>query len=249
MSPQLLQRSARDLVALARTGAAAAGLGTAAGLGLVAGVVNRSRRQGANVAFSAGSDLTLALAGVELRVTGAEHLWSHRPAVFVFNHQSALDALVVGNLLRRDITGVAKREAAHDPRFALFGALGGMVYVDRTNHAQAVSALHQVVERIEAGVSVAIAPEGTRTRTGALGPFKKGAFRLAMEAAVPIVPIVIRNTRDLMPRGSALLRPGTVDVAVLPPIDPSGWAPDDLEKHVDGVQGLFEDTLASWPRT
>ncbi|MGH9039654.1 MAG: lysophospholipid acyltransferase family protein, partial [Acidimicrobiia bacterium] len=195
----------------------------------------------------AGTDLTLALAGVKLDVTGEEHLWSHRPALFVFNHQSSLDVLIIGNLLRRDVTGVAKAEAATDPRFAVFGALAGVAYVDRSDTAQALSALDQVIARLRDGVSIAIAPEGTRSATATLGPIKKGAFHMAMQAGVPVVPVVIRNAGELMWRNSVLVRPGTIDVAVLPPVDATGWRRERIDDHVEDVRRRFLETLDDWP--
>jgi putative phosphoserine phosphatase/1-acylglycerol-3-phosphate O-acyltransferase len=241
------RRDGFDLVSVARTGAAVAGLATAAGAALAVGLVNRSRRDAANVAASAGTDLTLALAGVRLDVVGEANLWAHRPAIFVFNHQSSLDVLIIGNLLRRDVTGVAKAEAASDPRFAVFGALAGVAYVDRSDTAQAMTALDQVLERLRDGVSIAIAPEGTRSATATLGPFKKGAFHMAMQAGVPVVPVVIRNAGELMWRGSVLVHPGTVDVAVLPPVDTGDWRRETIDDHVEEVRRQFLDMLDSWP--
>lgn len=241
------RRDGIELPALARTGAALAGLSAAAGAALAVGVLNRSRRDAANLAASAGTDLTLALAGVRLEVVGEEHLWSHRPAVFLFNHQSSLDVLIIGNLLRRDVTGVAKAEAAGDPRFAVFGALAGVAYVDRADTARAVTALDEVTTRLRQGISIAVAPEGTRSATATLGRFKKGAFHMAMQAGVPVVPIVIRNAGELMWRGSLVVRPGTIDVAVLPPIETTGWRREDLDQHVEGIRRRFLDTLADWP--
>src|SRR5581483_8711168 len=97
-------------VEMARTAAAFTSMAAAFGLGAGLGLLNRSRRQAANVSFGVGSDLALALAGVQVRVAGEYRLWAHRPAVFIFSHQSWLDGLVIMKLLRRDITGVAKKE-------------------------------------------------------------------------------------------------------------------------------------------
>jgi putative phosphoserine phosphatase/1-acylglycerol-3-phosphate O-acyltransferase len=230
-----------------RTGAALAGLGAAGGVGLAVGVLNRSRRQAANVATSIGPDLALALAGVELRVVGSEHLWSDRPAVFIFNHQSSIDVAVIGSLVRQDLTGVAKKELARDPRFALIGYVVDIAYVDRANSAQARAALEPAVDKLRSGVSIAIAPEGTRSATRRLGRFKKGAFHLAMQAGVPIVPIVIRNAGDVMWRGSFLIRPGTVDVAVLAPIPTGDWTADELDERIGEVRDQYIETLEDWP--
>lgn len=240
-------RGRPGLRSVVRTGAALAGLGAAGGVGLAVGLVNQSRRQGANVAAAIGPDLALALAGVELRVTGAENLWARRPAVFIFNHQSAVDVAVLGSLVRRDLTGVAKKELSRDPVFALIGYVVDIAYVDRANSAQARAALEPAVDKLRSGVSIVIAPEGTRSPTRRLGPFKKGAFHLAVQGGVPIVPIVIRNAGDVLWRGSVLIRPGTIDVAVLPPIATEDWTVDELGARVDEVRELYLETLEHWP--
>jgi putative phosphoserine phosphatase/1-acylglycerol-3-phosphate O-acyltransferase len=230
-----------------RTGAALAGLAAAGGVGVAVGLLNGNRRQGANVAAAIGPDLALALAGVDLNVHGTENLWSDRPAVFIFNHQSSLDVAVIGSLIRRDLTGVAKKEAARDPRFAPIGYVAGIVYIDRSNSRQARAALEPAVERLRQGTSIAIAPEGTRSPTPKVGRFKKGAFHLAMQAGVPIVPIVIRNAGDLMWRGSLVIRPGTIDVAVLEPIATEGWKAEEVGDHAEAIRNRLVETLESWP--
>lgn len=235
------------LVAALRTGAAATALGASVLLGAGAGLLNRNRQEGANLGIGIGCDLALALADVTLNVTGVHNLWSARPAVFMFNHQSALDILVVGDLLRRDATGVAKKELAHDPRFAPFGRLVDVVYIDRVHTQRAKEALEPAVSKLRRGISIAIAPEGTRSPTPVPGPFKKGGFHIAVQAGVPIVPIVARNTGELMRCTAFLLYPGTVDVAVLEPIPTSGWNEDDLNDHVAAVRQRFLDTLDNWP--
>jgi putative phosphoserine phosphatase / 1-acylglycerol-3-phosphate O-acyltransferase len=165
----------------------------------------------------------------------------------MFNHQSGLDMLVLADLLRRDVTAVAKKELAHDPRFAPFGRLAGIVYIDRFHTQRAKEALLPAVSKLRHGISVAYAPEGTRSPTPVPGPFKKGGFHIAVQAGVPIVPIVIRNTGELMWRNSLWMYPGTVDVAVLEPIPTSGWNEDDLNGHIACVRQRFLDTLDNWP--
>jgi putative phosphoserine phosphatase/1-acylglycerol-3-phosphate O-acyltransferase len=240
------QRGRPGLVDIARTGAALAGLGAAGGVGIAVGLLTGDRRRGANLAASVGPDLALAVAGVDLNVVGEENLWSDRPAVFIFNHQSSIDVAVIGALVRRDLTGVAKVEAARDPRFAPIGFVTDVVYVDRSNSKQARAALKPAVDRLRSGTSIAIAPEGTRSPTPRLGRFKKGAFHLAMQARVPLVPIVIRNAGDVMWRGSFVIRPGTIDVAVLDPISTRGWKVSELDERVAGVRAMFARTIEEW---
>jgi putative phosphoserine phosphatase/1-acylglycerol-3-phosphate O-acyltransferase len=94
-------------------------------------------------------------------------------------------------------------------------------------------------------VSIAIAPEGTRSLQ--LGPFKKGPFHMAMQGGVPVVPVVIRNAGEIMAPHSYMVHPGTVDVAVLAPVDTSGWRAETVDVHRDEVRQMFLDTLAHWP--
>jgi putative phosphoserine phosphatase/1-acylglycerol-3-phosphate O-acyltransferase len=229
-----------------RTGAALSALGASAVAGVGVRLLNRNKRAGANVATAIGPSLALGVAGIDLAVDGEEHLWSHRPAVFAFNHQSGLDMLIVGKLIGQDVTGVAKVEASRDPRFAPVGFLLDIAYVDRGNSKQARKAVEPVLDKLAAGTSIAIAPEGTRSVSDRLGPFKKGAFHIAMQAGVPVVPIVIRNAGELMWRNSFWLRPGTVDVRVLEPISTRRWKAETMDDHVAAVRKRFLDALADW---
>jgi putative phosphoserine phosphatase/1-acylglycerol-3-phosphate O-acyltransferase len=214
---------------------------TLAGLGVA--LLNRSRRDGVNLMTSTWADVSTALAGVELRVEGEEHLWSHRPAVFVFNHQSGVDTLLVAKLLRRDFTGVGKHELRRHPVFGPLFAFAGVVFIDRADSAKAIEAMKPAVEALREGRSIAIAPEGTRSRTPRLGRFKKGAFHLAMQAGVPIVPIVFRNALDVLPRGAFVLRPATVEVVVLPPVDTRRWKRATLDARIEAVRAGYRAVL------
>lgn len=235
------------LTEITRTVGAYGALAVAFGTGVAVGVLNRSRRDAMNVTMSTGSDLALSLAGVRVNVAGAQHLWSHRPAVFIMNHQSLLDGFVIMKLLRGDVTGVAKREVAGKPVLGQFARLANMAFIDRGDSAQARKALESVVERLREGYSIAIAPEGTRSPTPRVGRFKKGAFHMAMQGGVPIVPIVIRNTGELLWRGSTFIRSGTIDVIVHPPISVADWSVEELDERVGEVRELFVRTLAEWP--
>lgn len=230
-----------------RSAAAYAGLGAGVAVGAGLGLVNGSRQTALEVAASVGSELALAAAGVTLEVHGQENLWAARPAVFVFNHQSQLDVLILSALLRSDFTGVAKKELSRDPVFAPIGWLADIAYVDRADSAQARAALEPAVDSLRNGRSLVIAPEGTRSATPRLLPFKKGAFHVAMQAGVPMVPIVIRNAGELMRPHSLLLSKGRLQVAVLPPVSTAKWTVKNLGKQVEKVRGMFLRTMADWP--
>ncbi len=244
--------SSRGGLGLVHAGRNLAGLAAAAPVGslaLAAGVLNWNRRLTIDLTLAHATDLLLAISGVEVSAVGEDNLFSHRPAVFIWNHRNNFDPLVVAKLVRGGFTAVGKKELGRDPIFGTFGRLFDMVFIDRSDTAKAVSTLQEVNKLVEKGVSVLVAPEGTRSRTGQLGEFKKGAFRIAMDTGIPIVPIVIRNADVLGPRNATFMRPGKVDVVVLPPIDVGGWKRSQLNQRIAEVRRLFQDTLDDWPGT
>ena len=163
---------------------------------------------------------------------------SERPVVFIFNHQSNIDGVLVTKMVRRDVISVAKKEL----RVPLFGRLAewaGTVFIDRSDPESAIEALRPVVDEIRAGRSLVIAPEGTRSPTPRLGAFKKGPFRIAMQAGVPVVPIILRNALDAMPKHAFVVRPAIVEAVVLPPIPTDGWTTENLAQHMAEVREQY----------
>jgi putative phosphoserine phosphatase/1-acylglycerol-3-phosphate O-acyltransferase len=211
--------------------------------GAATGLLNRSWREAINTAGGVWGDLATSLAGVDLRIDGEENLWSHRPAVFIFNHQSGLDAVLMIKMLRRNMTGVGKMELKRNPIFGpIFGA-AGVVFIDRSNRDKAIEAMQPAVEALRQGMSLVIAPEGTRSTTPRLGRFKKGAFHMAMQAGVPIVPIVFRNVLDALPKNALIVRPASIEAVVLPPIDTSEWTTDNLDEEIAAIRKMYIDVL------
>lgn len=211
------------------------------------GVLTRNRRRGVNFFTSTFSQLSLAIAGVQLNVIGTENLTAQRPAVFIFNHRNQVDPVIAGALVRDNWIGVGKKELKKDPVMGTLGRLLDGVFIDRDDPAAAVETMHEVEDRARKGLSIVIAPEGTRVDTTEVGPFKKGPFRLAMAAGIPIVPIVIRNAELVAARNSTVVNPGTVDVAVFPPISVQDWTVENLPERIAEVRQLYLDTLANWP--
>jgi 1-acyl-sn-glycerol-3-phosphate acyltransferase len=160
----------------------------------------------------------LAIAGARLVVDGARIDWS-KPHIFVMNHQSALDipAAFVG--LRTNLRFIAKKELAWVPFLGWYMLATGMVFVDRGNRARAVVSLERAGRRIREGASIIAYPEGTRSRDGYIRPFKKGVFAVALEAGVPIVPVAVQGSRDVLPSNRFSMRPGTVHVRIGEPIE------------------------------
>lgn len=225
-------------------------LGSAA-VGFAKGLVSDDGTETMQQSVSAGIDTGFALAGVNVEVLdGRENLTAARPCVFVFNHQSKLDLPVMIHLIRQDATGVAKKEIRDLPLFGKILQLGGVAFIDRADAGRAIEQLAPVVKKIEEErFSLVVAPEGTRSATPRIGPFKKGPFHIAMNAGVPVVPVVLRNAGELMWRGAQLIKPGTVEVRVLPPIDTSSWVPEKAGEYAEEVRQQFLDALADWPVT
>jgi putative phosphoserine phosphatase / 1-acylglycerol-3-phosphate O-acyltransferase len=232
---------------LARSLGAYCALAATSLCGLAYAATTGKKRRAAEWVSASSSDAMLAITGIDVEVQGEHHLWAHRPSVFLFNHQSMVDGYVLLRLLRRGFTGVAKKEVANMPLLGQILRALDFAFIDRSSTRNAKEAMQPAVDRVRLGMSVVIAPEGTRSLTPRLGRFKKGAFHIAMQAGAPVVPVVIRNTYEVMARGSLLFRPGTVQVCVLPPIDVAKWNVEDLDDHVADVQALFQRTLDDWP--
>ena len=228
-----------------RSVAATSSLVTTFVAGLPIYALTGSRRESQNFSFSLFADTASALIGMDINLKGEEHLWSHRPAVFVFNHQSKADVIIVAKLLRRDVAGIGKQEIKKEtPILGKVLEMGGVVFIDRADAKSAISAMEPLVDAmIKDGKSVILAPEGTRTISPRMAPFKKGAFHLAMQAGVPMVPIVIHNAGDVAPKGDFVFRSATVEVEALPPVDTSDWSVDTIEEHVREVRNMFARTL------
>ena len=231
-----------------RTAAMYGSLLAASGTGLTMGVLNRDRRLGVDVAAALFGVLAGAVGDIKIDIVGEQHLWSHRPAVFFINHQSALiDLVVTSMLLRNGFTFVAKREIAQVPVIGQLFRMADVAFLDRADRGKAIAALQPALDRLRDGTSVVISPEGTRSVTPTVGRFKKGGFHLAMQAGVPIVPIVIRNAGEIMWRDAKTAQSGTIHVVVHPPIPTHGWKREDLEAAVARVHQLYVDTLEDWP--
>lgn len=227
-----------------RSIAATMSLIPSAAAGLPIWALTGSKSEARNFATSVFADVSSALIGLNLVVRDEHHLWENRPAVFVFNHQSKADMVILAKLLRRDIAGVGKKEIKAMPLIGRTLELAGTIFIDRDNSASAIEAMKPLVDAMRnQGKSVVISPEGTRSITPKLAPFKKGAFHLAIQAGVPVIPIVIHNAGDVAPKGDFVFRSATVEVDVLPPVDTRNWSSATIEEHVAEVRAMFLDTL------
>ena len=145
--------------------------------------------------------------------------------------------------------GIAKKEVKKYPIFGDLLTEAGTIFIDNTNREKAIKGLKPAVKSLKKGNSILIFPEGTRSFDKTLGPFKKGAFHMAMQSKVPLIPIVIKNSHDVMPRGTTTLIPGIIDVKVLEPIPTDNWKLEDLNDNIAMVRKLFLDELGQTDQT
>lgn len=188
------------------------------------------------------------LAGVRVEAQSRAAIDPARSYVFMANHLSTVDIWALFIALPIPVRMIAKKQLAQIPLFGWAMWAGRFIFIDRHNAISARRSIERAERRIRDGASVLLFPEGTRSRDGALGPFKKGGFHLAIDAGVPIVPVALRGTRELMPRGSLRLLPGRVEVIIGAPIPTTGLSADDRNALLDRVRatiaGMLEDRAA-----
>jgi len=179
-------------------------------------------------------------------VVGREHVKKGQSYIVVSNHQSLYDIFVLFGWLKMDLKWTIKKELMSFPVFGYAAEKGGNILIDRSNPKEAYESLRKAREEITGGTSLIILPEGTRSRTGELGEFKKGAFWLAQQLDVPILPITIINTRNILPPDTLDLFPGRAVLKIHPPVDVRQYEGDSLDRLIVDVrntiaQGLQDD--------
>ena len=174
-----------------------------------------------------------ALSGIRFEVAGLEYIDRNKPYIYIFNHRSFIDAPVIPMVIPQEVRAIGKKELSKIPVFGLvIGKLA--VWVDRSNPESRRISLEKLIKHLNQGISVVVAPEGTRNDTETiLLPFQKGAFRLSVETGIQILPMAVIGADRIMKRGSILLRPGKVRVyfsAPLTPPNPSETAIHDFSE-------------------
>jgi 1-acyl-sn-glycerol-3-phosphate acyltransferase len=184
-------------------------------------------------------------AGVKVRLHGGERI-AQPPAsqVFACNHVSWYDVFALAGTLPR-YSFIAKAELLRIPIFGPGARAAGTIPIERDNRKSAFSSYEQAAGMIRGGQPVVVFPEGTRGRTYALRPFKKGPFVLAIAAQAPIAPVVVHGALEVMPKGSWLIRPGVVDIHILEPIPTAGLTYEDRDTLSTTVHARMAAMLAS----
>jgi 1-acyl-sn-glycerol-3-phosphate acyltransferase len=194
--------------------------------------------------------VVLRLAGVKVRLLGVENVDWERPLVVVANHQSWFDVFALAAYLPAKARFVAKEELGRIPIFGRAWKACGHISVDRSDRKQAVESLRHAGRRVrDERLAMILFPEGTRSPDGRLQPFKKGAFVLAIETGVPLVPLGIRGSREIMPKGSFRIRAGEITIQVGEPIGVAGLRHEDrdvlLKRSRAAVAALIGQSLGA----
>jgi 1-acyl-sn-glycerol-3-phosphate acyltransferase len=209
---------------------------------LVAWIVNKHDLVYPWATFGAG--LWLRLSGVRVEVKGLELLDPKQTYVFVSNHRSYLDTATLFIFTGRRIGLLAKKELLKVPVLGVGMGFVNVMAIDRSNRESAIRTTEAAAERIRSGISFGVFVEGTRAKPGQLLPFKKGAFYMARETGVPVVPVAIKHSDELMGKGTGEARSGTIEMVLLEPVPTNDvTTDDDVNKLIANVRGSIAKEL------
>jgi len=190
--------------------------------------------------------ILLKISNVQVSVHGAEHILTERPQIFMSNHQSDFDILIVLAYLPGQFRWIAKKELFRIPVFGRAMKNAGYIEIDRQNHERAMQNLTEASRKIREGKSVMSFPEGTRSVDGTIKAFKKGMFHLALQAEVPIVPITIIGASEIMPKRSLKINPGRITMIIGQPIDVTAYSEDSRPELIERVRNVIMKNFQSW---
>ena len=192
-----------------------------------------------------GVGLALGLAGIRYRVRGREHIPANRAVVFCSNHESNVDPPVLFQALHKRLHVLFKAELTKIPVLGAVMLGGGFVPVERDRREASMASIDRAAASIRDGNTFLIFPEGTRSKTAELLPFKKGGFIMAIKAQAPVVPVAVSGGLSAMRKGSWLVRPVMVDVKIGEAVETTGMSLDDRDELIEIVRGRIEELRRS----
>ena len=188
------------------------------------------------------SPVILAISMVRVKETGLENILDV-PAIYAANHASQLDIPIMCTRVNRPMFFIAKIELKKVPILSQYIKVVGMILVDRKNRERAMAIMRTAIQDIQGGKSIAAFPEGTRTKTGELLPFKKGIFTIAKEGRIPIVPIALIGSAKALASGSFFLRPASVELRVLPALNSEEFFNMSIEEMANHTRSLIQQEI------
>ena len=174
---------------------------------------------------------------------GKHYLTKDKSYVLVSNHQSYYDVLLLVGFLPLNLKWVMKMELRKVPFFGYACHKVGHIFVDRSNRKASIASIAHAKETIQHGTGIMFMPEGTRSATGELLKFKKGAFRFALDIGLPIVPVTMAGTKDILPKGTLNIFPGRASIIIHEPIDPAKYGEEDIDELIDLVKKQIQQGL------
>jgi 1-acyl-sn-glycerol-3-phosphate acyltransferase len=208
------------------------------------GLLHAAVRERTNARIRAWSRRLVQEAGIEIETEGLEHAAGDEPFVVMSNHQSLYDIPVVFQAVPRPMRMIAKKELFSIPVFGRAMRAAEIIELDRQNRRQAIAAIEQAKAMVSSGLSIWIAPEGTRSRSGDLGDFKRGGFHLALGTGARILPVTVSGTRDVLAPGSLRLTRGVrVRVHLSDPVTPADFGRSRLDELVGAVRSRIAARL------
>ncbi|MCX8123580.1 MAG: 1-acyl-sn-glycerol-3-phosphate acyltransferase [Spirochaetes bacterium] len=185
----------------------------------------------------------LIVTGVKVHIKGREKIQPGVQYVIISNHQSQYDILALVTSLKIQFRWVIKKELLYVPLFgwALYAAKN--VFIDRGNREKAIASINRAVNRLPKGVSILVFAEGTRSKDGSLQKFKKGGFTIAIERKMPILPVAVKGSREILPKGSFVFTRGSIEVVVCDPIPVEEYTHERIDELINKTHTIIEDEL------
>ncbi len=185
------------------------------------------------------ADGIVRLSGSKVEVIGAENIPNDEAVVFVSNHQSNFDIPILMSCIEKPKAFIAKVEMENMPILSKWMNKMGCIFMDRSDVRQSLKSIAKGADNVKSGYSMVIFPEGTRSSDGQLGDFKQGSLKLATKAKAKIIPVTIKGSKDIMPKGKKFIRAASVELVVSEPIDTNGISKEEEKMLAEKVRNII----------